>query len=157
VEPTVVIAIAGLLTTLAASVLGAVMPAWIAARNERKTWLRDQRAAVYADALAYIQVSQQLAEDLAMDPWEVQSWSRPDVPHRDLITARMRLLADPAAFDKWRAFLHSDEAFAYDVAENHPDAGTANARPVPLDNPYMVKLMASVEEANAAIRDSLDR
>jgi len=104
VDPTVVIAIAGLLTTLAASVLGAVMPALIAARNKRKTWLRDQPAAVYADALAYIQATYQVAENLTQQV-NVDGWKPPDVLHQDLITARMRLFADPAAFNQGRPFV----------------------------------------------------
>jgi hypothetical protein len=150
---TLVIAITGLLTTATAPLL----QSWLSARNEGRAWRRDARAAVYADALTYVQVTQQHAEDLTIDPWQVRSWSRPEIPHRDLITARMRLLADSAAFDKWQAFLDSDDAFASYVTENHPEAGTENANLVPFDEPYFVKLMASAEEVSAAIRDSLDR
>jgi len=42
VDPIVVIAIAGLVTTLAVSVI----PSLISNRNERKIWLRDQRVVV---------------------------------------------------------------------------------------------------------------
>src|SRR5512133_641905 len=52
------IAIAGLVTTLAVL----IVPSLISNRSERKTWLRDQRVAVYADALACIEVAYQLVE-----------------------------------------------------------------------------------------------
>jgi hypothetical protein len=52
------IAIAGLVTTLAAS----IVPSLISNRSERETWPRDQRVAVYADALACIEVAYQLVE-----------------------------------------------------------------------------------------------
>jgi hypothetical protein len=149
VDDTVVIAVAGLLTTLAASLL----PVLISARNERKAWRRDSRAAVYADALAYIQVGYQLYERMLYP--EYGNGRPPELQHQDLITARMRLLAPPKTFDKWIAFRDSYDALTFYANENFP--GDPLEVLIKADDPLAVRFAASVEEVNTAIRDSLDR
>jgi hypothetical protein len=128
-----------------------------AQEQERMAWRRDARAAVYADALSYIQSAQESAEDLTDDFYiGGRRGKRPDLPHPDLITARMRLLASPEAFEKWRSFLDCEYWFNRSLDEERVFRREGEGRRVPLsgkDTAY-VNLLASVEEANAAIQDS---
>jgi hypothetical protein len=123
-----------------------------AQEQERLAWRRDARAAVYADALAYIQVGYQFYENMLYP--EYRNGRPPELPHQDLITARMRLLAPPTTFAKWSAFRDSYEALAFYANENFQ--GDFEEVLIKADDPLSVKFSASVEEANAAIRDSLD-
>jgi hypothetical protein len=123
-----------------------------AQEQARLAWRRDARAAVYADALAYIQVGYQLYERMLYP--EYGNGRPPELQHQDLITARMRLLAPPKTFDKWIAFRDSYEALAFYANENF--SGDPLEVLIKADDPLAVKFSASVEEANAAIRDSLD-
>jgi hypothetical protein len=154
-----VIAIAGLVTTLVASLAGSLLPGWLNARNEDKVWRRDARAAVYADALSHIQSAQESAEGLTDDFYIGGRGKRPDLPHPDLITARMRLLASPEAFEKWRNFLASEYRFNRYLDEWDRETLARfgeSARSVPLSgkDSVLMSFLASVEEANAAIQDS---
>jgi hypothetical protein len=112
------IAIAGIAGTAAAP--------WgqslLSARHERKSWRRDQRAAVYADALAYAQRIESMLEGM-VDPMTTPSRPRLEVAHSDLITARMRLVATADAFEAWKAMREGEDIFRWMISENYPGLG----------------------------------
>ncbi len=146
---TLIIALAGLLTTALAPVLqGAVT-----ARNQNRAWQRDARAALYIDALTNAQVSQQLADAVVYEFFDLSR--PPEVKHADLITARMRLLAPEHVYEAWNEFVLSDEAFRFDLSENYPGLGHAGSGAVvPEGDPGRERLLRAISQLTGAIQAS---
>jgi len=140
---TLLVAVAGLLATLAAPPI----QTWLAARNERTAWRRDAQVAVYADALSYVEVLSVSVERLT-DLYRDIRWTRPQVPHRDLITSRMRLLAPRDTFDKWKTLITQEDIFDFNVNENYSDDPRWA---LPDDDADLVKLRSAITDVNEAI------
>ena len=121
-------------------VSGAVVPQWQAGqarRTEHQTWLRNQRVSVLVDAVTWAQTTQSQLARLDGDYYQRDD---PDVAHPALITARMRLLAPPAAWDAWESLVLADDNLRFEIYENHPDFGQPAWIGLPADDPHARRL-----------------
>lgn len=93
----------------------------IAAKHALASKLRDERIAAYADAMAYVQVVQTRVDHIVEDPaFRESSYKRPDLPQRDLITARLELLAPDELIPMWNELTEAWEAFVWTIEEESP-------------------------------------
>ena len=118
-------------------VSGAVVPQWQARqarRSEQQTWLRNQRVSVLVDAVTWAQATQ---SHLARMYGDYYQHDVPDgVAHPLLITARMRLLAPPVAWDAWEDLVLADDNLRFEIYENHPDFGQPAWMGLPANDPH---------------------
>ena len=147
-EPTVIIAAIGLLTTAASPLL----QTWLTARNARAAWRRDALAKVYADALAHALSLESLIERIT-DPFGSHRKSA-DVPHVDLIAARLRLHAPETVLAAWQDLRLREDHLRFDLEENYPGLGhTTDA--VPADSSEVLDLMAAINNFLSLVRRSI--
>ncbi|WP_369256956.1 hypothetical protein [Geodermatophilus amargosae] len=147
-EPTVIIAAIGLVTTAASPLLQTALTA----RNAKVAWRRDALAKVYADALAHAQSLESLIERVT-DPYgSHRKWA--DVPHVDLISARLRLHAPEAVLVAWQELRLREDQLRFDLDENYPGLGqTSDA--VPADSSELLNLTAAINSFVGVVRDSI--
>ena len=146
------IAIAGIAGTAAAPWGQSLLEA----RRERKAWQRDQRSAVYADALAYAQRIESMLEGM-VDPMTTRSGPRLEVTHSDLITARMRLVATTEVFEAWKALREQEDIFGWMIGENYPGLGHGDPwEGLPRDDEDLVTLQQRITTFYEATRRGLD-
>jgi hypothetical protein len=146
------IAIAGIVGTAAAPWGQSLLNA----RHERKSWRRDQRSTVYADALGYAQRIESMLEGM-IDPLTTPSRPRLEVTHADLITARMRLVATTEAFESWQALREREDIFWWNIGENYPGLGQDGSFDgLPNDDEDVVILRQKLTTFYAATRQGFD-
>jgi hypothetical protein len=149
VEPTVIIAVAGLITTA----LAPVAQGRISANNELRRWRREVAADVYTDALATAEVAEQFAES-TRDPIWSSGRKHPEIKHTDLITARLRLIGPAGVVNAWTEFVTSRGAFSFHLSENYPGLGVDWNEAVPEDDPQYVKLTRAIAKVRSSIADA---
>jgi hypothetical protein len=110
---TVLIAVSGLLTTLAAPLLASRL----AHRQTREAHSRDLKIKLYIDAGEHVEeYSRSL--DALVDEWELTPHSRPDgIVHSVLLTARINLLAVKAVREAWAALLTAEDYLWWEYRE----------------------------------------
>ena len=147
-EPTVIIAAIGLLTTASSPLL----QTWLTARNTKKAWRREALANVYADALAHAQSLESLIERVT-DPYGSHG-KRADVPHVDLIAARLRLHAPQRVLDAWQELRLREDALMWDLSENYPAIGHGGDE-MRSDDPGVLRLTATIDDFVSVVRKSI--
>jgi|tagenome__1003787_1003787.scaffolds.fasta_scaffold20397666_1 hypothetical protein len=147
-EPTVVIAGIGLVTTASSPLL----QSWLTARNAEAAWRRDALAGVYADALAHAQSLESLIERVT-DPYGSHA-KRAEVPHVDLIAARLRLHAPQAVLAAWQEVRLREDQLRWNLQENYPGLGLGDDA-VPADAPEVLKLTAAINIFFNVVRKSI--
>src|SRR5687767_10962604 len=107
-DPTVIIAAIGLVTTAASPLL----QTGLTARNAKVAWRRDAVAKGYAVAVSRAQSLESVIERVT-DPYgSHRKWA--DVPHVDLISARLRLHAPEAVLAAWQELRLRQEQLRFD-------------------------------------------
>jgi hypothetical protein len=147
-EPTVIIAAIGLMTTASSPLL----QTWLTARNAKTAWRRDALAKVYADALTHAQSLESLIERVT-DPYGSHG-KRADVPHVDLIAARLHLHAPQAVLDAWRELRQREDQLRFELEENYPGLGHSDDA-VPADSPEVLSLTAAINSFFGVVRRSI--
>lgn len=104
------------------------------ARNAEASKLHEQRLSVYVDAMSYTHNLDVRVAELTEDPeYRRYGSSRPamdGIPHQDLITARLRLVAPPEVFQPWTDLLEAWRILAWNVEQDGPhDYGLYYADP----------------------------
>jgi hypothetical protein len=133
--------------------LQTLLTARLTARNAKAAWRMDTRAKVYADALAHAQSLESLIERVT-DPYGSYS-KRADVPHVDLIAARLRLHAPQAVLDAWGDLRLREEQLRFDLEENYPGFPHTDDA-VPADDPVVQNLTAAINSFVGVVRKSID-
>jgi hypothetical protein len=153
-DATTTVAIAGL-TTTAATALGApLIQGRIAARNAHAQRLFEQRAAAYADAVAYMQRIEARLDDMVRHP-DLRRYRKPiDVEHQDLITARLRLVAPRPILFSWWTLLDTWEALFQNAYEGH-DPDDPDDPHLPPDDRDVRNVVAAIKEFDAAVRRAM--
>ena len=150
-DPTaLVIAITGLITTASSPLI----LSWRNARNQRESSLRDLRTELYTESTVYAQ-NVETTLDWVVTPYAGRLAGKPELPHIDAITARMRLLASAGVMAAWLDLLASQEAFRHNISEDYPGSHVWD-NPVPSDDPSVLQLKKSVRNFYAEARDALE-
>lgn len=120
-NPTIWVALGGLTSTTVTALGVPFIQGRIAARNAAAGKLNEERLAVYVDAMSYTHDVQTRVEHLTESP-EYRS-SRRDVeniPHEDLISARLRLVAPREVVEPWIELLAAWRALGWNLNEEGP-------------------------------------
>lgn len=119
VDTAVAIAIAGFLTTIATAIGVPYIQARIASLHAVADKLRDERMAAYADAMVYLRAVEGRLDDTTEDPdFRQSSYKWPDMPHRDLTTARLRLVAPEELLKRWDRLTSAWDAFSWNIQQD---------------------------------------
>jgi hypothetical protein len=106
---------------------------------------------VFADATIYAQNAETLVERIS-DPLYGPTLrsGRPELPHTDAITARIRLLAPTNVSEAWQELISADEILHFKLNEIYDKKD-----PMPSDDPALGRLKESIDKFYLATRDAL--
>ena len=140
-DATAVVAVVGITGTF----LSSVTPQWISARTEAKKWKRDLRISAVSDAVIYVQhLTTRL--DVLLDPEGTSSAGTLEQPHRDMMSARMRLHAPAKLFEAWEVVCQREDSVGYEADQVPPiqrpvlewDSPTVTALREAMDNFFKI-------------------
>lgn len=120
-DPTVTIAVVGLLATTATAIGVPYIQGRIATHHAVANKLRDERMAAYADAMVYLRAVQGRLDHTVEDPrFRHTSYEWPDMPHRDLTTARLQLIAPDELVRQWDRLTAAWDTFVWNLQQDGP-------------------------------------
>jgi hypothetical protein len=114
------IAITGLITTAVAALGTPLIQGRVMAKNAIATKLREERLNAYTDTMLYVRAVQGRLDETLQVPDFRQSYTWPDMPHRDLITARLALIAPSHVVRLWDELTAAWETLAWNVQQDGP-------------------------------------
>lgn len=119
-DATAVIAALGLLATTITAIGVPFIQGQIAARRELAAKLYDERLAAYVEAMVFVRAVQSRLDETVEDPVFRQSYTWPEMPHRDLIAARLQLVAPPELFKSWSKLTSAWDALSWNIQQDGP-------------------------------------
>ncbi|QDP95819.1 hypothetical protein FOE78_07820 [Microlunatus elymi] len=141
---TIIVAIVGLLTTLAA----ALLQPWLGAKYQRAAWTRDAQFGVYCTALAYAEHLTALVDRLTTPYADAADAMEIDL---ESASGRMRLLAPSNVAQAWSDLLEADAILRWNVSENGPwQPGEVMSG----DDTDLVRLKSAIDKLTSLIRSS---
>jgi hypothetical protein len=144
----------GLITTASAALGVPFIQGRIAVRNAAAGRLHEQRVAVYTDAVIFLQSVESRLQETLEDPDLRSRRERAEVPHQDLITARIRLLAPMPVVQSWQELVVAWDALAWNAQEEGPvnDRGDYHLNP---ENPDVLRVQATLHALTTALRQAM--
>lgn len=116
-----IIAAIGLLATTTTAIGVPYIQGRIASQRDLATKLLDERITAYAEAMVYLRAVQGSLDETVTDPMYRQSaYKWPDMPHRDLITARLHLVAPVELMTRWDELTVAWDALCWNLQEDGP-------------------------------------
>ncbi|BCJ65110.1 hypothetical protein [Polymorphospora rubra] len=154
------IALAAVVVALFSSILallGAIFGPWLQARQTAKhanqAWQRDLRVAVYLEAAAHAQRLESWMQHIS-DPTSRPFDDIPELPHRDLVAAKIRVLAPLSLYTAWTTLHASSDAIKYVIEATTEASGSP--QDMPWNHPAMGHLQEAINDviftAKAALR-----
>jgi hypothetical protein len=120
VNANTIVAIAGLIATTLTGLGVTFIQGRIAARNAVAGRLHEQRLSAYTDAMVHVQTVEGSLNEILEDPDLRSSPYGPEGPHRDLITARLRLIAPPSVIHAWQELTSAWDALMWNAEQDGP-------------------------------------
>lgn len=158
-DATSIIAVAGLVTTLAAGLGAPAVQARLAARHEQRVQLRGQRATAYTDAISAATAVEALWNWRSSN---LQDGARPSIPDSTAhaaIDARIRMYATADVLRAWLTFRETVGVVAFADPQRWDGLGEPTsedqAPPYDFTNPYLSELRRTVAVLIEAIRHDL--
>lgn len=131
---------------VAGTAAGTVLAPTIAARQSQRTWLRQRRVELYSDALLHgeagLRLTRRVVDPDRLDEPYARGGLAEMVPS-DLVSARMRLYADPPVERAWRDFVEASEGLDWIIQEEYhgqPDFSLSS------DDPCVVRLASAAAQ-----------
>lgn len=147
---TIVVAIVGLLTTLAGTLAAPIVQGRITARNTATARRFDLLVEACVDGMAYINGAQALIKSyLSPDPWPEPGSDYP-MDASD-ITGRLNLLATPDLRQKWHAFTEIYRG----LFSQHMTDGGSPSDVITFDNPMVQTMFEALNGASEALREAV--
>lgn len=119
-DATAITAVIGLLATMSTAIGVPFIQGHIASKRNFATKLRDERIAAYADAMVYLRAVQGRLDETVEDPAYRQRYTWPSMPHRDLISARLGLIAPLGLVEHWDALIVAWDALSWNLQQDGP-------------------------------------
>lgn len=151
VNSTTVVAVAGLVTTLAGGLGSAWLQGVLTARNAELARWRDLRTTAYVAASAFVEAIELNLQDLTRPP-EVQSrQGRPDVPASSATGAQLLLVAPQSVVRPWRDLVYAWDWLFMNMLNGGPSdlAGKYHLDP---DDPNVRDVFEAADALTAALR-----
>lgn len=147
-NPTLIVAIIGLLTTAAAPLL----QTWLGTRYQQSAWTRDARIEVYCIALGYAEHLTGLVDNLTT-PY---SGTLNQVTiSKESVSGRMRLLAPSNVVQAWSDLLEAEAILEWNLTEDGPAGLLIDPAVVVSENDKdLVRLKAAIDRLTTLIRSS---
>lgn len=148
---TVFIAVAGLLTTMAAPLL----TARLAHRHSREAHLRDLKIQLYIDAGEHVEEYARNLDALT-DEFEGTTHSRPEgIVHPVLLSARIGLLAAKPVREAWVALLRAEDQVVWQFQEG-PDINRVGNPYIAEGDPVVVEARQRLSIMGEALRTAMN-
>jgi hypothetical protein len=153
---TLIVTIAGLVTTLLAGVGGPLLQTRFAARTERRTQSRADRTALYVAAMIHVQHVSDSTDYLVGDVLHPSPAPSGERPSEDELTARMRLLAPPQLLTPWLELVAARREIRYNTQEVwEPEPGWG--RPMPdRTEPSVAQLLRAIDALRSEMRAEIE-
>lgn len=155
---TVVIAVVGVLGTLAGAVIGPWTQTWLASHREQALRLRESRTEIFDDAMRYAQSAQMLRDTaISVDSRDVSKHRLASLaeagPAPELTTARMWLLAPIKVARAWEDLCLQCDSLAFRIREDGLEADPLWV--LPEDHAQVVALTAALDHFRDVVRDAM--
>ena len=151
---TTVIAIAGVVTTALTALGVPFVQGRVAARSAVAVRIDEARLAAYTDAMSHVQKIESRVDESIEDPDFRSNSTAAEVVHRDLVTARLRLLASASIVERWSALMTAWDVLAWNAEQDGPvnHRGDYHLRP---DDPEVVRVREATRDLIEAFRREL--
>lgn len=150
-DATTIVAIAGLASTATVGLVVPIINGRMNDRNARRAKSHDLAIAAYTDAMAYLQHAEIRLDGLV----DVEARFPDDAPAsrgtRNLISARLRLVAAPDVLDRWRLFLIAEDHLYWYLRE-YPNMEYIDDQGLPEDLPVIAEVRRTAWELSEALR-----
>jgi len=137
-DPAIVIAVAGLVTTACSPLI----LTWRNARNQHTAALGDLKNALYVDATVYTQSLDTFVQHLT-EPYSKRRGGAEPLPP-DALTARMRLIAPENVQAAWAELLDCEERLQWTLENDYMGLDLSNGDMVPDHDTEIVRLRAAI-------------
>jgi AcrR family transcriptional regulator len=123
-------------------------------RNAAAGKLCEQRLAAYIDAMVHLQSVETCLNETLEDPDFRSRRKRVDVPHQDLISARLRLVASAPVIRSWQELVDAWDSLAWNVEQDGPinDRGDYHLKS---DDQEVVKVHAAMRTLTISLRGAM--
>jgi len=126
----------------------------LAHRQERDKRRREQRFQAYIDVGEFLEWTATLTASFTDEFGS--SLTHPKLVHRDLLTARINLLAVKPVQEAWAELVKAFDAVILEGQENSR-MGRADQPYLDADNPYVITLISTIDKLRTELRRALEK